>query len=151
MYIPDFDPDLDADAPMMRVPLLPQTKASQPLYDIEARETPVSFARTPNLQFSTLAFAGVGIREGLVWADSTLHQVMEPQIYTVAADGTHISAPAAMSDIHDNAAMNIDFEGLANQATKTVTGKSVEEQVGTVKQVWNGFLDDLFGPKASKA
>ncbi|KAJ9642408.1 hypothetical protein H2201_004801 [Coniosporium apollinis] len=117
MYIPDFDPDLDADEPMMRVPLLPQTKAAPPMYDIEAHETPV----------------------------------MEPQIFTVAADGTHISAPAAMSDVHDNTAMNIDFEGMANRATKTVTGKSVEEQVGTVRQVWNGLLDDLFGPKASKA
>ena len=68
---------------------------------------------------------------------------MLPSIVTVAADGTHIHAPSAMSDVSDNNA--IDFQGLAARVAEKF--KPVEEQASMVKSVWSGFLDDVLGPK----
>ncbi|KAF2117781.1 hypothetical protein BDV96DRAFT_570916 [Lophiotrema nucula] len=69
--------------------------------------------------------------------------VMLPSIVTVAADGTHIHAPSAMSEVSDNNA--IDFQGMAARVADKF--KPVEEQAGMVKSVWSGFLDDVLGPK----
>jgi hypothetical protein len=74
-----------------------------------------------------------------------LSQVMRAEISTAAADSTHISAPRAFSEVHDNSA--IDVAGMAERvasATSVRSGASDGES-GTLKQVWNGFLEDLFG------
>ncbi|KAF2740719.1 hypothetical protein EJ04DRAFT_424204 [Polyplosphaeria fusca] len=75
---------------------------------------------------------------------SLAEQVMLPTIMTVSADGTHIHAPSAMSDVSDNNA--IDFQGMAARVAQTL-GKTTEEKAGMVKEVWGGFMDDVFGPK----
>ncbi|KAK5275393.1 hypothetical protein LTR16_012521, partial [Cryomyces antarcticus] len=73
--------------------------------------------------------------------------VMRPTISTASADN---SAVSALSDVHDNAAMPIDFHAMAEKiasATEQLKSSAVEEPVGMVRQVWNGFLEDLMGPR----
>ena len=74
--------------------------------------------------------------------------VMRPEIITVSADSTHISAPSAMSEVSDNTA--IDFQGMAEKVSAVAArfkAGSIDETAGMAKQVWSGFLDDLLGPK----
>lgn len=78
-----------------------------------------------------------------------MKQVMQPTIYTAAANSTHISAPSAMSDVTEG--NHIDFQGMAAIVTRNMQ-QPVEEVEGMAKQIWNGFLDDVFGgPKHSSA
>lgn len=63
---------------------------------------------------------------------------------TVAADGTHIHAPSAMSEVLDN--NTIDFQGMAAKVASRL-GKDVEEGAGMARQLWSGFVDDILGPK----
>lgn len=76
--------------------------------------------------------------------------VMLPQIHTVAADGTHIHAPAAISNMTDS--NQIDYKGMAQQATVTATTTSIVDPVekddsSMFKQIMTGLIDDLIGPK----
>lgn len=76
---------------------------------------------------------------------------MQPTIYTAAADSTHIHAPSAMTDVTEG--NHIDFQGMAAKVSSKLQ-KPVEEAEGMAKQIWNGFVEDIFGPKhggASKA
>jgi hypothetical protein len=71
---------------------------------------------------------------------------MRPEIITASADSTHISAPAAMHEVHDN--NTVDFQGLAEgvaQGTDKL-GKD-QEGVGMIKEVLSGMFDDIFGAK----
>lgn len=115
-----FLPDFDPEseaASILRVPLLPSTVLS-----------------------STSALSS--------YAVEAEDAVMRPEIITVSADSTHISAPSAMAEVSDNA--SIDFQGMAEKvsaaAAKFKAG-SIDETASMAKQVWNGFLDDLLGPK----
>ncbi|KAF1987882.1 hypothetical protein K402DRAFT_329344 [Aulographum hederae CBS 113979] len=74
-------------------------------------------------------------------------EVLRAEIHTVSADSTHVLAPSAMADVHDN--NTIDFHGVKETIVKTA--EQIEEQAGMVKKVWSGLLDDVFGAKASKA
>jgi hypothetical protein len=77
--------------------------------------------------------------------------VMLPTIYTAAADSTHIHTPSAMSDVTEG--NHIDFQGMAARVANKLQ-KPVEEVEGMARQIWRGFVDDIFGPKqggASKA
>jgi hypothetical protein len=71
---------------------------------------------------------------------------MRAEIYTVAGNSTHIHAPSAMADVSDNGA--IDFQGLAAKVANKLT-KPVEETVGMTRQLWNGLVDDVLGPKGT--
>lgn len=71
--------------------------------------------------------------------------VMIPTIHTVAADGTHIHAPSAMSDVSDS--NHFDFEGLAASVASKFSGPA-DSNASMAKQVWSGFVDDILGPKA---
>jgi len=113
------------------------------LPDFNPETEPASVLRVPLLPSTTLS------------TTSTMNPyseiedtVMRPEIITVSADGTHISAPSAMSEVSDNT--SIDFQGMAEKvsaaAARFKTG-SIDETAGMAKQVWNGFLDDLLGPK----
>jgi hypothetical protein len=68
---------------------------------------------------------------------------MRPEISLASADGTHVATPSAFSDVVDN--NTIDFQGVEH--VLSTAGKVVEEDVSTMKQVWNGLLDDLLGSK----
>jgi len=73
---------------------------------------------------------------------------MRPQIMTVSADGTHIHAPSAMSDVSDNG--SVDFQGMAVKVADKWS-KPVEEQASMVKEMWSNLLDDMLGPKEPPA
>lgn len=68
---------------------------------------------------------------------------MLPQILTVSADGTHIHAPSAMSEVSDNTA--IDFQGMAAKVASTLK-KPAEQAEGMARQIWGGLVDDVLGP-----
>lgn len=73
---------------------------------------------------------------------------MIPTIHTVAADGTHIHAPSAMSDMTDS--NTVDFQGMAAQAAAHFA-KPVEEGVGMARQIWAGLVEDVLGGPTNKA
>lgn len=103
----------------------------------------------PNLRVpllpSTVLSSASALNPYAVEAEDT---VMRPEIITVSADSTHISAPSAMSEVSDNTA--IDFQGMAEKVSAAAArfkAGSIDETAGMAKQVWSGFLDDLLGPK----
>lgn len=73
---------------------------------------------------------------------------MIPTIHTVAADGTHIHAPSAMSDVSDS--NHFDYQGMAAQVASHLS-KPVEGGAGMAKQLWTGLVDDILGPKSGSA
>ncbi|KAF1940174.1 hypothetical protein EJ02DRAFT_406998 [Clathrospora elynae] len=70
--------------------------------------------------------------------------VMVPTISTVAADGTHIHAPSAMSDMTDS--NQFDYQGMAETVANKITQTS-EAGEGMVRQILTGLMDDVLGPK----
>lgn len=67
---------------------------------------------------------------------------MFPTIITAAADGTVASAMSDVSDSND-----FNYQGMSASITNKIS-RPVEEGAGMAKQVWNGFIDDILGPKA---
>jgi len=78
--------------------------------------------------------------------------ISKPEIYSVTDTHADTHGPSAMSDVVDNHAIDIDPYGLT--ATVGKAAKKVSEQagveVGFVKQLWKGFLDDIFGGKGPR-
>jgi hypothetical protein len=70
---------------------------------------------------------------------------MLPTIYTAAADGTHIHAPAAMSEFADS--NNVDFQGLASKVADKLSTPA--EGVGMARQILTDMLDDILGRNGS--
>jgi hypothetical protein len=70
---------------------------------------------------------------------------MIPQIHTIAANGTHIHAPSAMSDMTDS--NQFDYQGLAEQAASTLS-KPLEQGSGMVRQILGDLVEDILGPKS---
>lgn len=73
-----------------------------------------------------------------------------------ALDGS--TNASAMSDVHDGhtlGEMTVDaLTSLTDTVTKSahqVSEAVTDKEGGSVRQVWNGFLDDLLGPKRGKA
>ena len=93
--------------------------------------------------------------------DVHIESVVRPTISTVSADGTHIDSPSAMSDVTDNHAhaQDVDVFDLTRKVTSAakntaaefsdIAAAEVEKQGSGAKAVWEGFLDDLLGPKQS--
>ncbi len=76
---------------------------------------------------------------------------MKPQVYTVSGDGAEISA-SPMSEVVDNDSVDIDPFSLTEAVGKSRYAAEVKRQqngdnTGVVSELWNGFLDDLLGPK----
>lgn len=99
-------------------------------------DTQVAPIRVPILPQTTVPFEAV--------SEEPEEPVMLPSIYTVAADGTHIHAPAAMSEMVDS--NQTDFQGLASHVANKISN-DVEQGAGMARQVWTGLVDDIFGPK----
>jgi hypothetical protein len=72
---------------------------------------------------------------------------MMPTIHTVAADGTHIHAPSAMSETSDSD--HLDFKGIASAAASKA--KPSEGGEGMTRQILSGLWDDILGPKQGHA
>lgn len=83
----------------------------------------------------------------------TFDQVMLPSIFTVAADGTHIHAPSAMSDVSDSD--HTDFQGLASGVASSVAkrvSRSAEGE-GMTRQILSDMWEDItsLGGKQARA
>ncbi|KAI9806201.1 MAG: hypothetical protein M1825_006316 [Sarcosagium campestre] len=71
--------------------------------------------------------------------------VFRTEITTVADESTHVhGAPSAMSDVVDNAAVEVDVFDLAGKVGRAARGR-VEEEAGELGKVWRGFIGDLIG------
>ncbi|KAI4176978.1 MAG: hypothetical protein LQ348_005912, partial [Seirophora lacunosa] len=81
-----------------------------------------------------------------------IDDVIRPEISLVSASSTHIESPSAMSEVTDNHAVDVDPYDLTNKVTAAAT-KTVEDAMnrrreeGTVRELWSGLLDDLFGSR----
>ncbi|KAL4809046.1 hypothetical protein BDV18DRAFT_157983 [Aspergillus unguis] len=77
---------------------------------------------------------------------------MKPQVYTVSGDGANVSA-SPMSEVVDNDSVEIDPFSLTEAVGKSRLGAELKSQQSetksAAKELWNGFLDDLLGPKQS--
>lgn len=76
---------------------------------------------------------------------------MKPQVYTVSGNGADVSA-SPMSEVVDNHSVEIDPFSLTEAVGKSRYAAEMNGQQGGGKsvasQLWNGFLDDLLGPKS---
>ncbi|KAF2185396.1 hypothetical protein K469DRAFT_576363 [Zopfia rhizophila CBS 207.26] len=108
-----------------------------PDYDPDTRGSPI--IRVPILPQTVTSQSSKSYA-----AEDTEETVMRPTIMTVSADGTHIHAPSAMSEVSDN--NSIDFQGMAAKVASRF-GKPVEQKASMAKEVWGGLMDDIFGPK----
>lgn len=100
--------------------------------------------RTPILPFNSTAPAR---------SDEALGSVIRPEITTTSANGTHIESPSAMSDVTDNPGHTdlnpFDLTNTVTTAASKATGVPIErlQEPGVVKELWNGLLDDILGPR----
>ena len=104
-----------------------------------------------------------------------MEPVIRPTIETASADGTNLVS--AMSEVTDNHSVEIDMFGtlvlvplstasianirslsdLTKQVGKAAKGmmdtnvENVKKSGGMMREVWNGFVDDLLGKKTAKA
>jgi len=73
---------------------------------------------------------------------------MQPTIYTVAADGTHIHSPSAMSEMTDT--NQFDYQGMAETVANKIT-ETRQEGESMVKQILTDFMEDIGISKRSPA
>jgi len=81
---------------------------------------------------------------------------MKPEIYIVSEMNSDVSGPSPLSEVVDNHAVDIDPFELTEAVSRarsramgssTATSGEGDTVRGAVKELWNGFLDDLLGPK----
>jgi hypothetical protein len=134
MFIPEFDAETKGSGRAMRVPILPGTQASEKVKEtVTEAENPVSSLRFP--QCPAHLHLSIVI--------NTHFQVFIPTISTASADGTHIHAPSAMSEMTNSD--SVDFQGLASGVASTVASK-VRERVegeGMTKQILSDMWEDI--------
>lgn len=133
-----FDSSLDASQTSIRVPILPHIESDDAQAVLDHHELDV-------------AAGGIGEAENAA--------VMKPEIVTVSetlADGAHVdfdhnNHPSAMSEVQDSHGTEMTVDALTKLAgTVTKSARRIVDGIPeqtTVKRVWSGFLDDLFGPK----
>lgn len=127
LFAPEFNPEPAA----IRVPILPH---------VDSDSAEAVFERYPELD----AAAG-GYQDTNAGNDGA---VLKPEISAINGD-----TASAMSDVHDGHHIEeMSVEALTS-LTETVS-KSARQFVdkaqtndSTVRQIWDGFLDDLLGPK----
>lgn len=73
---------------------------------------------------------------------------MQPTIYTVSADGTHIHTPSAMSEMTDT--NQFDYQGMA-ETVATKFAETRQEGESMFKQIMNDFIEDIGFSKGSPA
>ena len=69
---------------------------------------------------------------------------MTPTISTVAADGTHVHAPSAMSEMTDS--NQFDYQGMAAAVSEKLV-QPVEQGTGMLRQILSDLMEDIMGPK----
>lgn len=84
--------------------------------------------------------------------EEAVDRVIRPQISTISANSTHIESPSAISEVTDNHAIDLDPYDLTNKVTAAASRTAEDamdtiKEAGTVRRLWSGLLDDLFGSK----
>lgn len=84
--------------------------------------------------------------------EGKIGRVIRPEISIVSGDGTQLDMPSAMSEVTDNHAAELDPYDLTSKVHAAASkgpdqAKKPLEEPGSVKAIWNGFLDDLFGER----
>ena len=105
-----------------------------PQFETEASDTRVQIPLAPDSKVA---------KPAIVVEDAVVHR---PEISTNSADIPQ--NVAYMAEVHDNSAAEIDYDRLADVVSGTASKVSGATNEGALKQVWNGFLDDLLGPKS---
>ena len=141
-YLPDRDVlSWDAVPTSVRVPILPHIESDDAQAILEHHESDAAAGGVQEPEHST---------------------VMRPEIVTVTetmADGVHVDFDlgrhaSAMSEVQDNHGTELSVDALT-ELTATVgksarkLGESTMQKESTLKRVWSGFLDDLFGATGS--
>ncbi|KAH0543870.1 hypothetical protein FGG08_001909 [Glutinoglossum americanum] len=78
--------------------------------------------------------------------------VIRPEISTIAGQSTHLHAPSAMSEVVDNTSIQIDpfklTEQVSGAAARSASkaAREAKQEVGALSALWDGLLDDIFGP-----
>lgn len=114
-----------------------------PDFDPDAQTAPIQM-RVPILPWTNSTSSHAEVTEAEA-------EVMVPTIHTVAADGTHVHAPSAMSEMTDS--NQIDFQGMASAVAQRLS-QPVEQSTGMARQIWNDFVEDvadLVNPKQGGA
>jgi hypothetical protein len=73
--------------------------------------------------------------------------VMRPEISVISHGGTEAVAPSAMTEVVDNAAMDIDPFSLVEKVRDAAAGAGRVEEKGLVREVIDEIWDDLIGRK----
>ncbi|KAI9737788.1 MAG: hypothetical protein M1834_009156 [Cirrosporium novae-zelandiae] len=74
--------------------------------------------------------------------------VTKPEIRTLSADGTHVNGvPSATYEVTDNDAIDVDPFNLTDKVRRAKENVVQTEEVGLVRELWNGFLEDVFSSK----
>lgn len=141
-YLPSMsssDFDFEPQPAAIRIPILPH---------IESDHAEATLDKFPQLD----AAAG-----GYQDTDAGV-SIMKPEISTV--DSSIITNFSAMSDVHDGSPREMSVEVLSkltetvNQASRqfaeVIKDVKVKDEA-TMRKLWSGFLDDLFGAKTAKA
>lgn len=142
-YLPRlFDGSLDPPPAGIRVPILPHIDS------VEAQST---LARNPELDAAAGGFQETG-------SDTVMKAQIVTAQETMADGGAYVdldlkSHASPMSEVIDTHDIELGIEHLT-QLTETV-GKSARKLVdqveeSTVRKIWRGFLDDVFGEKKSR-
>lgn len=71
--------------------------------------------------------------------------VPRPEISIVAADSANVTA-AAMTEVVDNAAIDVPLDSLTAGFSSTPVSQ-LQEEPSALKELWNGLVDDVFGVK----
>ena len=75
--------------------------------------------------------------------------VPSPEVHVVASHPEDVH-PSAMSEVVGNDGMDVSIEDLTKTFKDSIV-ETAEKEVGVIKQVWGGLLDDIFGSKGPKA
>ncbi|KAL8711552.1 MAG: hypothetical protein Q9220_003962 [cf. Caloplaca sp. 1 TL-2023] len=119
--------------------------AYMPQHTLE-ESVPPQVMRIPLLPHNTSPPPGTSGHEDAV------ESVVRPEISLVSANSTHIESPSAMSEVTDNHALDLNPFELTSQVT-AAAAKMAEapmeklRDAGTVRELWGGLLDDLFGSR----
>jgi len=86
---------------------------------------------------------------------------MKAEINSMSSDPDAAFSPLA--DVHDNTAHPIDFHAVADSVSlaasktvkkvvpSTVVEAASNDHPGTIRQLWNGLVEDIRGPSKQKA
>ncbi|RDW91186.1 hypothetical protein BP5796_02351 [Coleophoma crateriformis] len=75
--------------------------------------------------------------------------IPRPEISIIAAHPENVTA-AALTEVVDNAAIDVPLETLTAGFSSTPVSE-LKEESSSLKELWNGFVDDVFGGTKAKA